>query len=150
MTNWWKLEVFSSVNTFMRSWIPGLVFTLISSDWKTPSRRTAAESHGALGMLSSHCMEGLEWKTVCFLSPAVQQGRQTSASRVPPCLLLGVVSGELMGNLKEGNFMKGDLVQDQNRGEVKPVMVEFLVIEALGIDGNVWTNMWQCGLIQGT
>lgn len=41
-----------------------------------------------------------------------------------------------MGNLKEGNSMKGDLVQDQNRGEVKPVMVEFLVIEALGIDGN--------------
>lgn len=37
----------------------------------------------------------------------------------------------LMSNLKEGNSMKGDLVQDQNRGEVKPVMVEFLVIEAL-------------------
>lgn len=43
----------------------------------------------------------------------------------------GSGSGELMSNSKEGNSMKDDLVQDQNRGEVKPVTVEFFVIEDL-------------------
>lgn len=36
-----------------------------------------------------------------------------------------------MSNLKEGNSTKDGLVQDQNREEVKPVMVELFVIEDL-------------------
>ena len=97
--------------------------------WKIPSRRIAAESHGALGMISSHCMEGLEWKTMCFLPQQFSRGdRWVPAS---PMSSSGNGSGELISNLKEGISMKDDLVQDQNRGEVKPMMVEFLVIEDL-------------------